>query len=134
VTAINEAYARIDYSMLLKMQAQIDDLKKLIPTGKFSAIQNENYSIRGTAVFAQRKNVAKDVDEVVFNFAQMFDEVPVVTASIGGNSANAHDPLEVAVIITEIDKNKVTFEVGRKSKKNFILNVIAVGKARRKRS
>ena len=52
MSAINEAYARIDFATIQELQNKINDLEKRIPSGVFSKIRGEDFNINNTKVFA----------------------------------------------------------------------------------
>lgn len=130
-TPINEAYARIDIGAIQKLQRDINAIKDLIYTGDFSVLDVNNkmkkLSVRATAVYAERKNVKAGTNSITVEFGDLFDSIPMVTATIRDSSGKLEDadgsPI---VLITELTRKKAEFFV-KKSKTYCELNVIAVG-------
>ena len=130
-TPINEAYARIDIGAIQKLQRDINAIKDLIYTGDFSVIDVNNkmskLSVRATAVYAERKNVPSGSNKITIEFGQLFDSIPIVSATIRDSSGKLEDSESSPIaMITELTKDKAEIFV-KKSKTFCEVNVIAVG-------
>ena len=134
MSAINEAYARIDYAMILQLKNDVEALQKIIQSytsDKFSSLEGESANVRGTKVFTETVTVGEKESkvEVVFG-SNFFATSPTVTATIRDiNNKLASGTDTPVVLMTKLDKNKATFLVKRKKEASLILHIIAIGES-----
>jgi hypothetical protein len=130
-TPINEAYARIDIGAIQKLQRDINAIKDLIYTGDFSVLDIGNkmtkLSVRATAIYAERKNVGSGTNKVTIEFGDLFESIPIISATIRDSSGKLEESDSSPIaLITELTRKKAEFFV-KKSKTYCEINVIAVG-------
>lgn len=130
-TPINEAYARIDIGAIQKLQRDINAIKDLIYTGDFSVLDIGNkmtkLSVRATAIYAERKNVGSGTNKVTIEFGDLFESIPIISATIRDSSGKLEESDSSPIaLITELTRTKAEFFV-KKSKTYCEINVIAVG-------
>lgn len=134
MSAINEAYARIDYAMILQLKNDVEALQKIIQSytsDKFSSLEGESANVRGTKIFTETVTVGEKESkvEVVFG-SNFFSTSPTVTATIRDiNNKLASGTDTPVVLMTKLDKNKATFLVKRKKEASLILHIIAIGES-----
>lgn len=129
MSAINEAYARIDYATIQRLQNELDDLKRQMPTGTFSVVRGDSLPIKKTKVFARAVPVGEnDKNPFTVQFGSgMFSSNPVVTVTMYDPTANKSDTSGTTIIMRNLTKKSVDVEVTRKGKGRFVLHVIAIG-------
>lgn len=129
MSAINEAYARIDFATIQELQNKINDLEKRIPSGVFSKIRGTDYSINNTRVFAAVIPVPTGTDNTFrVNFGSgTFSSLPIVTVTVGTNLDISADTELPNLVVRDLTRTSVVVEMRRKNKKALRLHVIAVG-------
>lgn len=134
MSAINEAYARIDYETIIQLKQDMRELKedfnKLIGRNAITRFEGQSLSVAKTRIFAEKVSVPRANDEFTMNFgSNRFESAPVVTATLALVD-DKQEPNDVSVVIKELTATKVVFEVQRKVKQNVRLHVIAIGEAK----
>lgn len=128
VSAINEAYARIDYSLIKDLQSQINDLRKEIYRGSISHIRKNDYSVNETRIWAGAIIIeSKSSDTAEVKFGGIFDSVPVVTATVYDPTKSVADTEGATIVMRNLSEKGVTLDIYRKKKGRMIVHVIAVG-------
>lgn len=129
MSAINEAYARIDYGMIQDLQTQINNLKKEINTGVFAKIRNRDCTLKETKFWARGIVIpsnASDTQKVTFG-ANTFTKEPVVTATVYDPTRTKDDTEGATIILRNITKSSVTLDISRKGKGPITVFIIAIG-------
>jgi len=128
MSAINEAYARIDYATIQRLQNELNELKRQIPNGTFAKIRGDSKSVKKTRMFARAVPVSSSDDTVKVEFgSQTFSSNPIVTATIYDPTKNKGDTEGATIVMRNLTKKSVVFEVKRKGKGRFVIHVIAIG-------
>lgn len=128
--SLNEAYARIDYGMITKLQNSIADLAKSLKNNIFATITGKNYSVKSTRIFATRFTLAANEEYKVVSFgSSTFADKPVVTATAQDNSDTAGRSANI--MLRKLTKNRVRVYVKRRNtdKKPITINIIAIGES-----
>lgn len=126
--SLNEAYARIDYGMITKLQNAIADLAKSMKNNIFSTIIGNNYSVKSTRIFGTRFTLAANEEYKTVSFGgSTFADNPVVTATAEDNSDTSGRT--ATIILRKLTKNNVRVYVKRKTtdKRPITIHLIAVG-------
>ena len=130
MSAINEAYARIDYAVIQGLQNEIDELKRSLNAySGFAKIKGDLLSVKNTRVFARTVQVPSNSNNTIkVEFGSgTFSGIPVVTASVLDPTPSKTDLGVVTVIMKSLSKSSVTMEITRTGKGAMVLHVIAVG-------
>lgn len=128
MSAINEAYARIDVATIQALVNRVASLEKRMPDGPIAKIRNEDKNIKGIKIFARAVNVESDSsNSIKIQFGSgTFSANPVVTATV-------YDPLgkgtETSLVMKNLTKNSVAIDIIRKGKGRLIIHVIAIGES-----
>jgi hypothetical protein len=125
MSAINEAYARIDYAYLKSLETSIKNLEQKI-NSLIEAVGGTNRRFISKRVAMNDKNSTQKI-----TFSPAFPERPTVTFAIQDNGAVLRE-----VVITELNTEFVKFNVVRtpgqkppkKTSGGFTLHFIAIGK------
>lgn len=131
MSAINEAYARIDYSYLKQLEAKIEALENIVD----SLNENAQDDIDGDEVagfnkrfVARRIKMSDKKPTQKITFSPSFPQRPTVVFGVQDNSGVFRN-----VVITELNSEFVKFNVVKNSNQktndgNFTLHMIAMGK------
>lgn len=129
MSAINEAYARIDFATIQELQNRMDALENKIPSGPLSILRGDGISIDDTIIFATTINIPGDhADNIKVSFGNStFKSWPVVTGTLY-DPYNANEDVELPnLVMRNMSKNSVVFNIQRKAKRRYILHVVAIG-------
>lgn len=131
MSAINEAYARIDVATIQDLVNRIASLEKRIFDGPIAKIRNEDKNIRGTKIFARAINVpSNSSDSIKIEFGSgTFGGLPVVTATAYDPTTGKGDSESPTLIMTDLSKTSVKIDIKRKTKGRLIIHVIAIGES-----
>lgn len=134
MSSINEAYARIDYAMILQLKNDIESLQKIIESytsDDFSRIEGSTLNVRGTRIFTDTVTVGEKDSKVDVVFgSNFFATSPTVTATIRDiNNKLVSGTDTPVVLMTKLDKTKATFLVKRKKEASLVLHIIAIGES-----
>lgn len=131
--AINEAYARIDVSMIQQLQNKVEELSNLITTGHFARFVDgsgsKDVSVKATAVYAERKFLAAKDDTLKINFNGIFDDIPVITATVRDTTGDLQKLDSVTILMTESTKQGAEFFIKRSKNIRCGVHIIAIGPA-----
>jgi hypothetical protein len=128
LSAINEAYARIDVATIQALVNRVASLEKRMPDGPIAKIRNEDKNIKGIKIFARAVNVDSDSsNSIKIQFGSgTFSANPVITATV-------YDPLgkgtETSLVMKNLTKNSVAIDIIRKGTSRLIIHVIAIGES-----
>ncbi len=129
MSAINEAYARIDFATIQELKNKINDLERRIPTEPIAKVRNEDLSIKDTKFFATAIPIPSgSSNSIKVNFGSgTFSSWPVVTATLYDPTGSSGDNELPSLMMRDISRLSVTVDLRRKTKKRLVLHVIAVG-------
>jgi hypothetical protein len=129
LSAINEAYARIDFATIQELKNKINDLERRIPTEPIAKVRNEDLAIKNTKFFASVIPIPSgSSNSIKVNFGSgTFSSGPVVTATLLDPAGSSGDNELPSLIMRDLSRLSVTVDLRRKTKKRLFLHVIAVG-------
>jgi hypothetical protein len=129
LSAINEAYARIDVAMIQDLVNRIASLEKRMPDGPVAKIRNEDKNIQGIKIFARAVNVSSNSsDSIKVEFGSgTFSGNPIVTATAYDPTSASGETESPTLVMKDISKTSVTIDIKRKTKGRLIIHVIAIG-------
>jgi hypothetical protein len=129
LSAINEAYARIDVAMIQDLVNRIASLEKRMPDGPVAKIRGESRNIQGIKIFAVAKNVTSNSsDSIKIEFGSgTFSSNPIVTATAYDPTSASGETESPTLVMRDISKTSVTIDIKRKTQGRLIIHVIAIG-------
>jgi hypothetical protein len=131
VTAINEAYARIDFSYLRSLEEKISSLEKKVQDldKQIDSIDGEDNNSSNKRFVSKKIPLTSKSSSGKITFSPAFASVPVVFFSTTDESGVSR-----SVTITEITKNYVKFSTkvisGTSKTGKFQLHMIAMGRSK----
>lgn len=129
MSAINEAYARIDLAAIQKLESDIEEIKKVIGGYPFLNYDGEQIGPKSTSVFADRLRIGAKQKIIAISFpSKWFSKIPVVTATIENVDGKILDSNDVTVIIRKITVKGVSILIRRTKEVPVVLNVMAIGR------
>lgn len=126
--SLNEAYARIDYGFIKKIETTMAEFAKNLKNNVFATILGDNYSVKSTRFFATRFTLAANEEYKVVSFgSSTFAERPIVTATALDNSDTAGRT--ATIMLRKLTEKSVRVYVKRKTtdKRPITINLIAIG-------
>lgn len=131
MTAINEAYARIDFSYLRSLEEKISSLEKKVQDldKQIDSIDGEDNNSSNKRFVSKKIPLTSKSSSGKITFSPAFASVPVVFFSTTDESGVSR-----SVTITEITKNYVKFSTkvisGTSKTGKFQLHMIAMGRSK----
>lgn len=131
MSAINEAYARIDVATIQDLVNRIASIEKRIPDGPVAKIRNEDKNIKGIKIFARSINVpSNSSDSIKVDFGSgTFGAQPIVTATAYDPTTGKGDTESPTLIMRDLSKTSIKIDIKRKTKGRLIIHVIAIGES-----
>ncbi len=129
MSAINEAYARIDYSYLKQLETRLQAVEEEIDemNEDLDSINDEDVKGSNKRIITKRISQKDNKPSGKVTFSPAFPERPTVTATVADNSGVAR-----TVVITELNREYVKYSVfkhpGQKADASFSIHMIIVGK------
>lgn len=131
MSAINEAYARIDVATIQDLVNRVASLERRVFDGPVAKIRNEDKNIRGIKIFARSINVpSNSSDSIKVEFGSgTFGAQPIVTATAYDPTSTTGETESPTLIMKDISKTSIKIDIKRKTKGRLIIHVIAIGES-----
>lgn len=131
MSAINEAYARIDVATIQDLVNRIASLEKRVFDGPVAKIRNEDKNLRGMKIFARAINVpSNSSDSIKIEFGSgTFGAQPIVTATAYDPTTGKGETESPTLTMRDLSKTSVKIDINRKTKGRLIIHVIAIGES-----
>lgn len=130
MSAINEAYARIDVATIQDLVNRIASLEKRVFDGPVAKIRNEDKNLRGIKIFARAIPIDSKNDSLKVEFGSgTFSANPVVTATVYDPSKGTGENESPTLVMRDLSKTSIRIDIKRKTNGRLIIHVIAIGES-----